>query len=323
MALEFERISWIAALHSERLYDPAIARAIGDDCAILDPSRLRTGERLVWTIDASVEDVHFRRAWLSMEAIGARATIAAVSDVLAMGARPLALLAAWTVPSDVDDTAFEACARGQRDACDALGIALIGGNLSSGARLSLTTTALGATSRAVERTGARVGDLVVAVGAFGEAAIGLRALLVERAPSFGRFVERWRAPACHATIAPVLASRAHAMIDVSDGLAQDLGHIARASRVRIVVDEAALIARRAGDVVAACVALGVDPLGVELAGGEEYALVATIPRSAYDARFALEFPAIGEVVAGAGVVVRRPDGALVEPPAGYVHGADE
>ena len=320
MAHEFERISKIAALHAGRALDPSIVHAIGDDCAIIDPTRLRAGERLVWTIDTAVDEIHFRRAWLSMEQLGYRATIAATSDLLAMGARPIAMLAASTLPDDLDDDAFDACVRGQRSACDAVGVALIGGNLSSGSLLSIATTALGATTRPILRSRASIGDVVVVAGVVGEAAIGLRALMSGREAEFARFADRWRVPPCLLAAADIFASHAHALIDVSDGLAQDVGHIARASGVRIVLDERALAARRAPDVDEACARLGVDALTMELSGGEDYALVATMSREAFDDGFAREYKPIGEVVAGTGVSVRTREGVLVAPPAGHVHG---
>ncbi|MBI2388906.1 MAG: thiamine-monophosphate kinase [Deltaproteobacteria bacterium] len=228
---------------------------IGDDAAVLAP----IGERTVLTVDAAVEDVHFRRAWMSFEDIGFRATVAAASDVLAMGARPTVAVAAWTVPASLTEDAIDAIARGQREAADALGLAIVGGNLSSGPALSITTTVLGVAAAPVGRAGARAGDRVVVAGALGEAALGLLALSQGRADAAPRAVAAFRRPPVLLEASTHLARVAHAAVDVSDGLAQDVGHLAKASGLRAVIDLAAVRARRRPANEAAARALGLDP----------------------------------------------------------------
>ncbi|MEO7092942.1 MAG: AIR synthase related protein, partial [Polyangiales bacterium] len=100
----------------ERALGPPSARevvlGIGDDCAVLDPANLGPGERLVWTVDSQLDGVHFRPELLTWEDVGFRATAAAASDLLAMGARPIAALVAWTIPPGFTDDDAEAIARG-------------------------------------------------------------------------------------------------------------------------------------------------------------------------------------------------------------------
>ena len=151
---------------------------IGDDAAVLDGST--DGTPLVWTIDVQVEGVHFERAWLSLEDLGYRATMAAASDLAATGASPRGVLASLVLPDDFDDDALDALTRGQALAARTLGTAVIGGNLARGRELSVTTTALGAARRPLLRSGAKPGDVVAVCGALGLATIGQTALTAGR-----------------------------------------------------------------------------------------------------------------------------------------------
>lgn len=314
---EFDKIARIARIVGASARPKELVLGIGDDCATLDASALQPGEQLVWTIDAQIEGVHFRRELLSWEDVGYRATVAATSDVLAMGARPIAALAAWTTPRELDDDAVEGIARGQRQACDALSIAIVGGNVSGAGELSITTTVLGATSHPIGRAGARVGDRLVVVGALGEASLGF-SWLMRRGSDDGatRVVAAWRRPKVLLEESRALAAIAHAMIDVSDGLAQDVGHLARASGVRVRIDVAALHARRHDETRELAALLRAPLDDMELSGGEDYALVAAVPQG-------VALPAgadvIGAIEEGAGVSVVSPEGHALVPPAGFRH----
>jgi thiamine-monophosphate kinase len=268
---ELERIEMLRGLFAKE--SKRVLEGIGDDAAVVAPS----GDPLVWTIDSAVEGIHFRRGLLSFEDVGYRATMAAVSDLAAMGADPIGLLAALVLPADVSDEDLRAIALGQRAAADAVGAPVIGGNLARGAELSLTTTALGSTPRPMRRDGARPGDVLWLAGPVGLAAAGLR--LLERraaleAEGARRAVEAWRRPV--ARIADGLAARvvATAAVDISDGLARDAGHIARASGVRLVLEAQALVT---DELRAAASALGVDALELALNGGEDYAVLIAAP----------------------------------------------
>lgn len=304
MADEFARIDRIARILEGPPRSDVLV-GIGDDCAVIAAST----EPTVITVDASVEDVHFRRAWMSFEDIGYRATVAAASDVLAMGARPTVAVAAWTIPDDLGEDDIDALARGQREAADALGLTIVGGNLAHGPCLSITTTVLGRSAAPIARRGARVGDRLAIAGVVGEAALGLAALERGEAAVAPRAVAAFRRPR---VLAHVVLAGAHAAVDVSDGLAQDVGHLAHASGVRAVLDVAAIRARRAPEIDAAARTLGVDLARCELAGGEDYALVA-----AFDV-VPPGFDVIGFVEAGQGVELLV-DGARTAAPRGYRH----
>lgn len=285
-----------------------LAADIGDDAAVLPPPP--PGCARVISTDACVEGVHFRPGWLSADEVGARAAAAALSDLAAMGARPEYLLLALALPPAWEQEAM-ALARGVGEVVAHAGARIVGGNIARGAQLALTCTVLGAAHRPVPRSGARVGDLVVVTGQLGGPGAALQALLEGRPPHpwarerFARPRPRWREGM------RLAAAGATAMIDLSDGLAADAGHLAAASGVALRLDPARL------------------PLGPDiapqqaLASGEEYELLATLPPAAWAALGAPgadggapEVPCtvIGVVEAGAGVAVAQ--GTL---PPGFDH----
>ena len=305
MASEWDRIETLRGIFATAAL-PGVVVGIGDDAAVLSPGP----DLLVWTVDAAVDGVHFRRDLLSLVDVGYRATMAAASDLAAMGAAPRGLLAALVLPSDVGDRELAELAAGQRAAADALGTAILGGNLARGSELSITTTALGAAPHPFTRAGAVPGDALWAAGALGLAAAGLALLLAGHTPvsaAAHAALQSWRRP--EARIAEGLAARgwAHAAIDVSDGLAQDVRHLARAAGVDAVLDEDALISPALREIAAE---LGEDPLDLALHGGEDYALVVAAP----DGPGLPGFTRIGWIPYGASagaVQLRRGDGTIV------------
>ena len=281
-----------------------------DDAAVIDSP----GAPLVLTVDEQVEGTHFTRALCSLEDVGFRATMAAASDLAAMGARPLAALASWVLPvagsagggtararEDVTDEDVERVARGQREACDRLGARVLGGNLARGPALSIATTWVGTAARPIARSGALAGDALWACGDLGLASAGFRALsagLVAHEAA----ATAWRRPVARIDAGLAMARAAHAAIDVSDGLALDAGRLASASGVRVVLDEAALRAQLHSATIAVGAGLGVDPLDLALAGGEDYALLCA-SADPIDG-----FARIGWIEAGAGCVLRGATG---------------
>ena len=242
-----------------------VASGIGDDAAVLD---VPAGSRLVVSTDTTVEDVHFRRAWITPEEIGWRATQAALSDLAAMGASPLGLLVAMSVPAGwrVDLPALGA---GIGAAASYAGAPIVGGDVTNSERLAFSITALGHATRPLSRAGARAGDTLFVTGALGGAGAAVAAWErggVPRAEHRARFA---RPEARLAAGAWFAAHDAHALIDISDGLTGESSHIAAASGVRCVLDVGAL----------PCV-LGVAAVDA-LSSGEEYELlVAAAPADA-------------------------------------------
>jgi thiamine-monophosphate kinase len=273
---------------------------IGDDAAVL---RAPGQGEMVWTVDAQVEGVHFRREWLTLADIGYRSFVAAASDLFAMGAEPWCALSSLALPSTLADSALDALAEGQAEAAHAAMCPIVGGNLSRASELSVTTTLLGTTPRAVRRGGARVGDGIYLEGESGLAALGLAALEsgattheVEAA------VQAFRRPRVRLESGRRLGVSAHAAIDVSDGLSTDIGHLADASHVACVLDEEALLAHVGVAVRAAASALGRPLLETVLHGGEDYAL-ALCADAPVDG-----FTRVGVVESGEGVWLAARDG---------------
>jgi thiamine-monophosphate kinase len=257
---------------------------IGDDAAVLP----RLPGRSVWSIDTSAEGVHFAREWLSLEQAAARATTAAISDLAAMGAKPVAALCALTLPKQISRAELRSIARGQRTIAERHACPVIGGNLCRGERVEFTTTVLGSAKRPLNRNDSRSGDEVWLVGAVGMAAAGLRVLQAlkargtgpsERAldPAQRACVRAWREPHALTQRGQLLVGRARALIDVSDGLASEAGHVARASGVCVLLNEAALRQSASPALCAVAASLLIDPLTLMLYGGEDYALLATGP----------------------------------------------
>jgi thiamine-monophosphate kinase len=248
---------------------PGVRLGIGDDAAVFDAP----AEPLVWSIDAAVEGVHFERRWLGAEDIGYRATMAALSDLAAMGARPLGVLAALILPPTIDDAFVDGLARGQRRAADALSTAVVGGNLSRGGELSVTTAVLGTSERPLRRDGAMVGDRVWLAGPVGLARVGLEGLL-RGAQSTPEALAAFRGPVARIEAGLDAARVASSAIDVSDGLALDAARVAEASGVAIAFEPTALVD---DTLEQAARSLGLDALEVALEGGEDYALLVTTP----------------------------------------------
>src|ERR1041385_9117225 len=273
---ERELVVVLERLFATRRKRGATLVGIGDDAAVLASPH----EKLVWTVDASVEGVHFRNEWVSPGDIGARSFHAAVSDVAAMGARPIAALSSLVIPRSMNARAVRALARGQASAARRLSCPVVGGNLSRGGELSVTTTVVGAVARPLLRSGARPGDELWLLGDVGFARAGL---LFLSWPSLGarkrdvssrsvvaRCIRAWRRPRALVREGLRLQGRAHAAIDVSDGLSTDARPLADESGVRVIVDAASLRAALGKPLVAAGALLGVDPLDLATAGGEDY-----------------------------------------------------
>ncbi|CAN5384353.1 thiamine-phosphate kinase [soil metagenome] len=293
---ERSRIRSLAAIFAG-VNGAGVRTSIGDDAAVLMPP---PGE-LVVTVDEQVEGTHFRREWLALEDVGYRSTIAAASDVAAMGAAPWVILAALVLPATMSDAEVDKLARGQRAASLELGAPIVGGNLARGPALTIATTVLGVLGpdeHAVTRSGAAPGDGLWLAGMVGLAAAGVRALLAD-VPADAEALFAWRRPRALVAEGRRMRGIAHAAVDISDGLAGDAAHLARASGVKAVFDGAAVDALASHPAIArAAATLGVPKRDIVLAGGEDYALLCASPGAIAG------FVRIGECAVGEGVVVR-------------------
>ena len=310
MSNEFERIAEIRRRFGlSDLAAAGVLLGIGDDAAVLAPSAGAPG----LSVAAQVEGVHFRHDLLAPQHIGARALSAALSDLAAMGARPRAALLALVAPRELSDATLFAIIDGMAEASRQYGCPVVGGNLARGDQLSLTTTVVGEhAGAAFTRAGARPGEGLFVAGELGSAALGLRALLAGRGGEVPGAVARWRTPqallAAGQALAALGARTVSAVVDVSDGFVQDLGHVASASQVGFDVELARL--PLGPDVAEHAAALGCDPVALALAGGEDYALLFTA-RTGVSGLPGVE---VGRVSAEPGIRLRNAAGALVPAP---------
>ena len=288
----------------------ALARGVGDDAALLD---VPPGSRLVVSTDTSVENVHFRGLWLSPAEIAYRATAAAMSDLAAMAATPLGIVIALTLTDSWRAHAVQ-LADGFGAAARELGAPIVGGDLTRGSELSIGVTVLGSVEHALERSGARAGDTVWVTGRLGGPRLALRAFDSGAAPT-PEHRYRFAHPVPRLAEARWLASHgATAAIDVSDGIASEVSHLAAASGARIVLDLDRL------PLIAGATAADAAR------SGEEYELVVTAPatldRTAFERAFGIPLTPVGRVEAagsGAAGLEARELGKPVPIPGGHSH----
>jgi thiamine-monophosphate kinase len=288
---EFDRIRAIARTLG------GAAGELGDDCAFL-PSGAET---ICLSIDTSIEGIHFDRAWLRPEEIGWRAAAAALSDLAAVGAGVDGVLAAISTPRDEPETLLVELMRGVGEAVAAVGGKVLGGDLSAGALVTVAVTVVGRTARPVRRSGARPGDAIWLSGTLGGSRAALRAWRngAEPEPDARR---RFARPEPRIALGQWLAERgARAMLDLSDGLAGDARHLARASGVGLEIDLGRL---PIGPGVADAARLAGESEPVFAArGGEDYELLVAL-RPAVDGAVApggVPLTRVGRVVEGEGV----------------------
>ncbi|MGK5672076.1 thiamine-phosphate kinase [Micromonospora sp. URMC 106] len=290
-------------------YGSTVLLGPGDDAAVV----AAPDARVVASTDVLVEGRHFRRDWSGPRDVGHRAAAANLADVAAMGAEPTALLVALCMPPELETGWAEELADGLAAEAAKVGASVVGGDMSASPTLTIAVTALGDLGGRppVTRSGARPGDVLALAGRTGYAAAGFTVLSRGfRTPRL--LVEAYRRPEVPYRAGPHAARLgATSMIDVSDGLLADLGHVAKASGVALDVRRDAFeVPRQMRD---AAQALGVDPYSWLLAGGDDHALAATFPPAV---ALPPDWRPIGRVAEGSGVTV---DGEPYDGPAGWDH----
>lgn len=319
---EFELIRRISADLGGRT--GGVVAGIGDDTAVL---RVAPGNLLLATCDVQIEGVHFLRQLTTPANIGWKALSVNVSDIAAMAGLPRYALISLGLPAETPVAFVEGVYDGIRAAADAYQIDVVGGNVArSPDRVFVDVTVLGEAKpdRVRYRRGARVGDVIVVTGHLGESAAGLVLLQAPTTPVPEHVAERLRSahlrPMARVTeaLAAVATGHVHAMIDLSDGLAPDLGHICEESRCGAVIDVARLTI--SAELRVAAAALERDAVEFALRGGEDYELLMTLPPdAAADVARAVEeaggvrVTAVGEIrPSREGLRLRKADGS-VEP----------
>jgi thiamine-monophosphate kinase len=281
-----------------------VAVDIGDDAAVLWCG----AGQLVASVDTLVEGVHFRWDWLAPSDVGFRGISAAVSDLAAMGARPTSALLSLIVPATLPAETLLALVDGVAEASSHYGMPVVGGNLSQGGELSMTTTVLGEVEAgALLRSGARPGDRVYVSGRPGMAALGLQLLTQGRQAEAGAapYLARWRRPEARVGAGQRLRGVAHAAIDLSDGLLQDLSHLCDASGVGARLHARALPADPSD--MALAKRLGLDWHDLALTGGEDYELLFT---AAPDASLPVAATPIGSIATEPGILIEDSGGQV-------------
>jgi thiamine-monophosphate kinase len=316
-ASEFDLIAAINARlpgHGERVRVPS-----GDDAAVVEP----IGTSAI-SVDAIVDGIHFRLADFGAPAVGRKALAAGLSDLAAMGALPGEAYVVVAAPADLDDEALLGIADGLAEVAKRHDVTVAGGDLVSSPVLMVSVTAVGYEpegSQLVTRTGARPGDLVAVTGRLGGGA-GALALMEG---SGGPIAPELREAMLMRQLDPtprlneglgLAAAGATAMIDVSDGLGADAGHLARSSGCRVEIDLDRIPLMPGLEEIAG----GSGPaLELAASGGEDYELLVAVPPdrmpSAAEAvaETGSELTEIGYVTNGQGVALRLPGGGEIQP----------
>ena len=305
---EFDFIRLVARQGQRR--HPLVRVGPGDDCAVVGDFAIST--------DACVENVHFRREWINAEEIGWRAASAALSDLAAVAAEPVAILVSLVFPERDRGEFAEFVMRGATAAADDVGATLIGGDVAAGEMLMIDVVVIGKVDEPVLRSGARPGDSVWVTGRLGGAAAAVHAWQ-NQIPVTPDARRRYAHPYPRVAAALWLNKEVTltAMIDLSDGLYGDAAHLAAASGFRIDIDAQA-IPIDAGSGATFAHAVG---------GGEDYELCFTAPagqveqvRARFEAEFSLPLTRVGDVSAGDGVFERASNGtSRAIGQAGYQH----
>jgi len=297
----------VAALAERFTQGENVILGPGDDAAVV---AVPDG-RVVVSTDVLVDGRHFRRDWADAVDIGRRAAAANLSDINAMGGHATALTVGLAAPSDLPVAWALGLAEGIAAEADLVGASVVGGDLTAADQVVVAVTVMGSVDgEPVRRTGARPGDVVAIAGRQGWAAAGL-AVLGRGFRSPRVLVEAYRRPEPpYAAGAQALRAGATSMIDISDGLLADIGHLAAASAVAVDVRAGAFEIPEPLQAVGA--ALGADPLRFILGGGDDHALVATFAPGSVPTGWR----EIGTVGIGSGVTV---DGGEYDGPRGHTH----
>lgn len=325
----------ISRLRKRARAGPQVRVGIGDDTAVVSTDGAND---LLACCDLMIEGIHFRREWAAPRLIGRKALAVTLSDIAAMGGTPRYAMISVAVPRAWSSPDIEELFDGLYEMADASKVTIIGGDTSSSPdSLFIDTIVLGdcAAGRAVTRAGAQIGDVIFITGTVGASALGLK--LLEHgfrlegtdsmaAPARHRALLKHLAPETRLPIGRRIGERglATAMIDVSDGLSTDLGHLLEASNCGAIIHATAMPIDESVRWLAAN-GLEIDPLQLALHGGEEYELLFTArpesrhPITTLASDCNLPITAIGEIVADPGLQLERNGARQMIQPAGYEH----
>jgi len=253
--------------------DSAVIKGVGDDCAVIDHTKDRY---LLVTTDMMVENDHFNLEWQSPFQVGMKLTEANVSDILAMGGTPKYAFVSLSLKKETEVDFVEALYRGLKTSAERHGVVILGGDTTHGSEYTLNMALLGEVDKSMLRlrSMAQPDDLICVTGTLGGSDAGLKLLRSGKPGSTSKHLE----PRCRSeNEARAIAEYAHAMIDVSDGLASEVSHICEESCLgaevyyeKIPISESTIEAGRR---------LSIEPQDFALYGGEDFELVFTIPEA--------------------------------------------
>jgi thiamine-monophosphate kinase len=296
---------------------PGVVRGIGDDCAVMELSQ---PDKLLVTVDGALEGRHFRLDWVSPYDAARRSTAGAISDIAAMGGRPFATFCTAAIPAHTCTEHATDLMRGVADTARKYGAPLVGGDIVGAFdRIMIDLVVLGWAEQPWLRSGAVPGDILAVTGCLGESAAAVNLLCSNPAllnePEFARLRKRFTDPTPRVAEARALAGdpAVHAAIDISDGLVQDAGHIARESGARIEILAGSIPVDPSCEAAGAC--LPHRPPWSPATSGEEYELLLAVAPGEIErlnellAKSGLgALTAVGRVLEGQGVALLGLDG---------------
>ena len=307
---EFELINRLTA--DLPTYNSNIIKGVGDDCAVIKQA---DGNYLLTTCDSQVDGVHFDSLVSTPRQIGQKAVAVNVSDIAAMGGRPTYCMVSLIIPKKLKPDYIQAIYDGIKMSCASDKIQIIGGNITSGKQLIIDITMMGAvkSDELLLRSGAKVGDKVLVTGSLGMAATGLKLIqnpdvIVENKDEL---IQKQLSPVACLSVATVIAQSklATSMIDISDGLLSDIGHICDVSEVGVIIYELQIPILKS--VLQVEEQLDLIPLSLATSGGEDYELLFTTPAQYVDEIIRLVQSKTGAVVTEIGEITPYNDGKSI------------
>ncbi len=282
---------------SEECNNSNVLVGIGDDAAVVSTS----GKKMVFTADVLVEENHFSRKWFSPKQIGMKCVEANVSDIGSMGASPKYILVSLVLPKETEVEFLEELYAGIHEARKNYGVDLIGGNMSNGEQIVVDIFVVGETclDNLPLRSNAKPGDCIVVSKPVGGAHSGWN-LFKKGVEGFNSVKKMYLEPKADVEWGLKNAGLVHAMEDVSDGVASEVRNICNASRCGAEIFHEKIPVHKEAE--EACKAMNFDARDFALFGGEDYALVATVPEENLDK---VNGTVVGKIVEGSDVVLEK------------------
>ncbi|UCF71888.1 MAG: thiamine-phosphate kinase [Deltaproteobacteria bacterium] len=307
-----------------------VIKGIGDDCAVFGPY---SGRLLLFTTDMLVEDIHFVRDTITPYQLGWKAIAVNLSDIAAMGGKPLFILISLAIPVEMDVELIQDFYKGMKDICRHYKVDIVGGDtVASPDTLTINVSLIGEVkeNEILYRSGARPGDKIFLTGAVGDSSAGLKILKNEISPPDsigGHFIKAHNEPKPLIETGRIIATSrlASAMIDLSDGLLSDLGHICKESGVGAILFRSKI--PLSSQLKSLASIANFNPLDLALSGGEDYVLLLTVPEAKIQDLDLLSkdkrpspLYLIGEIREQGGIRMVNDDGSVEEiGPRGFNH----